>query len=103
VAVPENLRVDPAVLRGFAQALGGGAEDLRNRLAELDEQVGEMLGGWHGASGDAYAAAWQLWHCGAGQVQMGLSILAKSVAQAGIDYQQNEAVSAQALRVPGNG
>ncbi len=85
-------------MRGFAQGLHGGAEDLRNRLADLDEQIGEMLGGWRGASGAAYTSAWELWHRGAREVQVGLSILASLVAQAGVGYQQNEAASEHALR-----
>ncbi|OMC56121.1 secretion protein [Mycobacterium sp. IS-836] len=90
-------------MRGFAQSLSGAAEDLRSRLAELDGQVGEMLGGWRGASGDAYGSAWQMWHRGATEVELGLSMLAKAVAQAGAGYQQNEVGSAQALRAVRNG
>ncbi len=93
-----NLRVDPAVMHGFAQGVWGGAEDLRNRLADLDEQVGEMLGGWRGASGAAYTSAWEVWHRGASEVQVGLSILATLVARAGAGYQQSEAASEHALR-----
>lgn len=98
MAASNDLRVDPAVLQGFAQALRGGAEDLRARLAELDAQVSEMLGGWRGASGSAYASAWELWHRGAGEVEVGLSLLARSVALAGGGYQANDTVSARALR-----
>ena len=90
-------------MQRIAAALGGVTDDLRNRLAELDGQVGEMLGGWRGASGGAYASAWELWRRGAGQVQLGLSILARSVGTAGAGYQQNEAVSARALRSVRNG
>ena len=57
-----------------------------------------MLGGWHGASGSAYAAAWELWHRGAGEVETGLSILARLVGEAGGRYQRNEAVAEQAMR-----
>jgi WXG100 family type VII secretion target len=98
VAASDDLRIDPMVLQGFAQALRGGAEDLRTRLAELDAQVSEMLGGWRGASGNAYACAWELWHRGAGEVEAGLSTLARLVAQAGAGYQESETVSARALR-----
>ena len=94
----ETLRVDPQVMPRFAAALDGGAKDLQNRLAELDCQVGEMLGGWRGASGGAYASAWELWRRGAGEVQLGLLQLARSVGKAGVGYQQNEAASAEALR-----
>jgi len=103
VAATDDLRIDPMVLQGFAQALCGGAEDLRNRLAELDAQVSEMLDGWRGASGSAYTSAWELWHRGAGEVEVGLSMLARLVAQAGGGYQQNEAASARALRGVRNG
>ena len=98
-----TLRVDPQVMQRFAAALGGIAEDLQKRLAELDGQVGEMLGGWRGASGAAYASAWELWRRGAGEVQSGLSILARLVGNAGAGYQQNEAVSARALQGVRNG
>jgi WXG100 family type VII secretion target len=97
VASEETLRVDPAVMAGFAQALSGAAEHLQKRLAELDGQVGEMLGGWRGCSGGAYGAAWELWHGGASEVQLGLSILAKLVGQAGACYERNESASAEAL------
>ena len=95
----DTLRVDPQLMQGFAQGLLGAAEALRNQLSQLDGQVGEMLGGWRGASGDAYGSAWQMWHRGATEVELGLSILSKLVAQAGSGYEQNEAVSAQTLRV----
>jgi len=85
-------------MRGFTEALCSSAEDLRSRLTALDDQVGDMLGGWHGASGSAYAAAWELWHRGAGEVETGLSILARLVGEAGGRYQGNEAVAEQAMR-----
>jgi len=91
------------VMQGFAQALWGGAEQLRNRLAELGAQVSEMLGGWRGTSGGAYNSAWELWHRGAGEVEVGLSMLARLVAQAGGGYQENEAVTALVLREVRNG
>lgn len=92
------MRVDPLELRGFAEALSVRAGDLRNRFAELDGQVGELLGGWRGSSGSAYASAWELWHRGAGEVEVGLSMLARLVDRAGGLYQENEAASARALR-----
>jgi WXG100 family type VII secretion target len=98
MAAETNLRVDPLAMHGFAQALLGGAEQLRSQLAELDGQVGEMLGGWQGGSGSAYASVWQLWHRGAHEVEAGLSILGRAVAHAGAGYQHNEAVSTQAIR-----
>ena len=63
--------------------LRSGAEDLRKRLAELDDQVADMLRGRHGAPGSAHTAAWELWHRGAAEVQVGLTILAKVIARAG--------------------
>ena len=94
----ENLRVDPAMMQGFAQGLLGAAESLRNQLSELDGQLGEMLGGWQGASGSAYGSAWQMWHRGATEVETGLSMLSKLVTKASSGYTQNEAASAQTLR-----
>ena len=98
MAADATLRVDPAVLQGCAASLGGAAEQLMSRLAELDDQVGRLLGGWRGASGTAYGSAWEQWHQGAREVQAGLSMLARSIAQAGGAYQDNEAASAGALR-----
>jgi WXG100 family type VII secretion target len=98
VAADETLRVDPQAMRGFAEALCGRAEDLKSQLADLDNQVGAMLGGWRGTSGSAYASAWELWHRGAGEVEVGLSMLARLVAQAGGLYAANESVAAQEMR-----
>lgn len=98
----DNLRVSAQVMHGFSDALRGAAEDLRNRLSELDGDVGAMLFGWRGASGSAYTSAWEMWHRGAGEVQCGLSILADALAQAGDGYQQNEAASQQTLRAVGD-
>ncbi|MBO0866667.1 MAG: WXG100 family type VII secretion target [Mycobacterium sp.] len=96
---PDNtLRVDPEAMQGFSASLGGAAEGLRSQLAELDAQVGEMLGGWRGGAGGAYGSAWELWHRGAGEVQLGLSLLAKAVGIAGRDFQTNESASAAVLR-----
>jgi WXG100 family type VII secretion target len=93
-----TLRVDPEAMQRVAAALSANAGDLQHRLAELDRQVGEMLSGWRGASGGAYAAAWELWRRGAGEVQLGLSGLARSVDEAGAGYRRNEALAARALR-----
>lgn len=95
-----DLHVEPASLHGFAQSVGGGAEDLRHRLAELDGHVTDMLAGWCGAAGSAYTAAWELWHRGAAEVQVGLSILTKLIDRAAADYQDNETASARCF---GNG
>jgi WXG100 family type VII secretion target len=93
-----TLHADPAVMQDFAVSLGGAAEHLMAELADLDDQVGQMLGGWRGASGDAYGSAWQLWHQGAREVQAGLSILAHLVAQAGGLYGDNESAAAETMR-----
>src|SRR5437588_13102363 len=93
-----TVRVDPMVMQEFAVSLGGAAEHLTAQLAQLDEQVGQMLGGWRGASGTAYGSAWELWHRGAREVQAGLAILAHLVGQAGGLYEGNEASSAETMR-----
>jgi WXG100 family type VII secretion target len=103
VAADDTLRVDALAMREFAEALRNSAEELRSRLTALDDQVGDMLGGWRGSSGSAFSAAWELWHRGAGEVEVGLSMLARSVARAGGAYQDNEAVSARAMREVGHG
>jgi len=101
-AVAAELRVDPQVMHGFCDALRGAAEDLRNRLTDLDGDVSAVLAGWHGSSGSAYTSAWELWHRGAGEVQLGLSILAEALARAGAGYQQNEVAAGQAMRAVGD-
>ncbi len=98
MAAEDAVQVDPQAMRGFAGALSGRAEELRNQFTELNAAVGDMLGGWRGTSGSAYAAAWELWHRGAGEVEVGLSILARLLGQAGGLYQGSEAASAHALR-----
>lgn len=93
-----GLRVDPDTVRRVARAVDAGAEDLRNRLTDLDRRVAAVLGGWRGASGSAWAAAWEQWHRGAGEVQAGLATLARALARAAGGYAQNENQSAAALR-----
>ena len=94
----DTLRVDPQAMAGFAEALGVVVEDARKRLAELDGQVGEMLGGWRGTSGSAYTSALAQWRRGAGEVQAGLAMFARSIAHAGAGYGTNEAGSTRAMR-----
>jgi WXG100 family type VII secretion target len=94
----ETLRVDPVLMQSHAVSIGGAAEQLSAELTQIDDQVGRLLGGWRGASGTAYASAWELWHRGAREVQAGLSMLAHLVGQTGEGYQANEAGSAQAER-----
>ncbi|OBH91790.1 WXG100 family type VII secretion target [Mycobacterium sp. E2733] len=94
----ETLRVDPVAMQSHAVSVGGAAERLSAELTQIGNQVGQMLGGWRGASGTAYASAWELWHRGAREVQLGLSMLAHLVGEAGEGYEANEAGSAQAER-----
>lgn len=94
----ETLRVDAVVMQGHAVSIGGAAEQLMAQLTQLDDQVGQLLGGWQGAAGTAYGSAWALWHQGAREVQLGLAMLADLVAQAAEAYQSNEAAAAQAER-----
>jgi WXG100 family type VII secretion target len=103
MAANDTSRVDPQATRAFAEAVRDAAEELRSQLAALDQQVSDMLGGWQGASGSAYATAWERWHRGAGEVEAGLSMLARLVAAAGATYQGNEAAAAQAMREVGRG
>jgi WXG100 family type VII secretion target len=94
----ETLRADPLVMQSFAASLSGAAEQLSARLSQLDDEVGQMLHGWQGVSGTAYGSAWELWHRGAREVELGLSMLAQLVGQAGGAYQSNEDGSAAAER-----
>jgi WXG100 family type VII secretion target len=68
------------------------------QLAQLDDQVGQMLGRWRGASGTAYGSAWELWHKGEREVQAGLAILAHLVGQAGDLYEANEVAAAEEMQ-----
>jgi WXG100 family type VII secretion target len=89
------LRVQPEAMHTASQALSGAAKDLHAKLIELDGQVRDLLAGWHGGSGDAYGRAWDLWHRGTGEVQLGLSLLAKSVGVVGADFQTQDETAAQ--------
>lgn len=95
MAERETLRVQPEAMHSASQALSGAAKDLDARLVELDGQVNELLAGWQGGSGDAYGRAWDLWHRGTGEVQLGLSLLARAVSVAGADFQAQDSTAAQ--------
>jgi WXG100 family type VII secretion target len=97
VADRETLRIQPEVMQAVSQALSGAAKDLQTRLVELDGQVREMLAGWQGGAGGAYGEAWDLWHKGAGEVQLGLAILAKTVENSGVQFQAQDSASEQTV------
>ena len=80
-----------------SQALAGAAKDLHTRLIELDGEVRDMLAGWQGGAGGAYGKAWDLWHQGAGEVQLGLAILAKMVENAGVQFHAQDSASEQTV------
>jgi WXG100 family type VII secretion target len=93
----ETLRVQPDVMQTASQALASASRDLHTKLVDLDAQVREMLTGWQGGSGSAYGDAWDLWHNGAAEVQLGLAILAKAVGNAGIKFQAQDAAAQQTV------
>lgn len=97
MAERELLRVNPDVMHGASQALSGAAKDLHTRLIELDGQVRDMLTGWQGGAGGAYGEAWDLWHRGTGEVQLGLSILAKAVGITGVNFHAHDSTSVHAV------
>ena len=97
MAIDGVLRVEPTVMKTAAESLACGAEQLLKRLNTLDGQVSEMLCVWRGSSGDAYSSAWELWHSGACEVHLGLSIMAKLLRHAGGHYADHESKSAEAL------
>lgn len=90
-------------MQGFSAALRGAAEGLRTQLAELDAQVNDMVAGWRGGAGGAYGSAWQLWRRGAGEVQVGLALLAKAVGLAAQGFEGNETTSAARFEGVGDG
>ncbi len=91
----ETLRVPTEVMQTASQALASASKDLHTKLIDLDAQVREMLTGWQGGSGSAYGDAWDLWHNGAAEVQLGLAILAKAVGNAGIQFKAQDASAEQ--------
>jgi WXG100 family type VII secretion target len=95
MAERETLRVQPDAMHIASQALSEASRDLHTKLVELDGQVSELLAGWQGGSGDAYGQAWDVWHRGTGEIQLGLSISAKSVGISGADFQTQDDGAAQ--------
>jgi WXG100 family type VII secretion target len=93
VADREALRIQPEVMQTVSQALSGAAKDLRTRLVELDGHVREMLAGWQGGAGGAYSQAWDLWHNGAGELQLGLAMLAEIVENDGAQFRVQDSVA----------
>ncbi|WP_428342469.1 WXG100 family type VII secretion target [Mycobacterium sp.] len=91
----DALRVQPEVMQTASQALASASRDLHAKLADLDGQVREMLSGWQGGSGSAYGDAWNLWHNGAAEVQLGLTTLAKAVGIAGSQFEAQDAAAQQ--------
>ncbi len=97
MAEHELVHVQPDAMHVASQALSSAAKDLRTRLIELDGYVRDLLAGWHGGAGSAYGEAWDSWHRGAGEVQQGLSILARAVGVVGVEFDNQEEASAQTV------
>jgi WXG100 family type VII secretion target len=93
MAQGETVRVQPEAMHLASQALSSAAKDLHTRLVELDGEVRDLLAGWHGGSGGAYSEAWESWHRGAGEVQQGLSIMARAIGVTGSEFLGQEQAS----------
>jgi WXG100 family type VII secretion target len=94
------LQVQPEVMHVASQALSSADKDLHTQLVELNSQVRELLDGWQGGAGGAYAAVWDSWHRGAGEVQ-GLSTLAKAIGLTGVEFQTQESAGGSGGRAEG--
>ena len=92
-----TISAEAAGLSASSESLGTAAELLLTKLRDLDGQVQNTLTAWQGSSGGAYSSAWDLWRRGAAEVELGLSIMARLVGQAGGAYTENESRSAEAL------
>jgi WXG100 family type VII secretion target len=97
MAEREMVRVQPEAMHVASQALSSAAKDLHTRLIELDGQVRDLLAGWSGGAGGAYGEAWDSWHRGAGEVQQGLSVLARAVGVVGVEFDNQEQASTQTV------
>jgi WXG100 family type VII secretion target len=97
MAERELVQVQPDAMHVASQALSSAAKDQHTRLVELDGHVRDLLAGWHGGAGGAYGEAWDSWHRGAGEVQQGLSILARAVGVVGVEFHSQEEASAQTV------
>jgi WXG100 family type VII secretion target len=97
MAEREMVRVQPEAMHVASQALSSAAKDLHTRLIELDGQVRDLLAGWRGGAGGAYGEAWDSWHRGAGEVQRGISILARAVGVVGVEFDNQEQASTQTV------
>ncbi|WP_293010335.1 WXG100 family type VII secretion target [Mycobacterium sp.] len=97
MAHDETVRVAPEAMSVAAQSLSSAAKDLRARLAELDGHIRDLLDGWQGGAGGAYGEAWNSWHRGAGEVQQGLSTLAKGIGVTGFEFDNLDCTSSQTV------
>lgn len=82
-----DLRVTPDVLEHVSSEFDAAAQQLRDGLGSLDDEVGQTLGSsWTGSAATAYTAVWREWHEGSSKVLQGLMTMSELLASAAARY-----------------
>lgn len=81
-----------------ATRLRDAGQRLQDGLSGVDLETRELLGsGWKGDAASAFAAAWEQWHTGAGQVVRGVQTMSDLLKVAGDQYARTDEQGAGAL------
>lgn len=94
--MPESLMVNSGAAFNTGHAVMAQAVELREELDRLANEWESLSGSWSGAAASAYSPAWQDWHEGAVKLLDSLSDRAEKLCRAAVDYEQQDADSAQA-------
>jgi WXG100 family type VII secretion target len=92
-----NLEVDADATFSISQVIGNDAEELREELARLQREWGDLSRGWTGAAASAYSSIWDEWLEGATTLVDSLAETSRNLGHAAARYAEQDTASATTL------
>jgi WXG100 family type VII secretion target len=93
----DHLRVDADHAYNTSHAVSNDAEELREELAQLQQEWDNLSHGWSGVAASAYSAIWADWLQGATTVVDALAESSHELGVAAVRYSEGDAGSATAI------
>ena len=97
---PSAMETNIADMRGVAHSCKDSADQLRDRLLDLDDRIAEILGSqWTGQAAREYGECFTEWHDGARRVEAALWRLGELVDEAAAEYEGTDTNNANQLTI----
>jgi 6 kDa early secretory antigenic target len=88
--MPYNVTVNTGDVADKATTIQGEVTNLESQLTTLTNAMADLAGTWTGPASTAFQDAYQTWKTTAQQTQTALDDIAKSLRNAGNQYDENE-------------